>query len=139
MMCISFCGENNQDVSTTNIWQLAKMGLLRGNQTYFIVNSKVLHIFAFNNYVIGEMKTAKKVFLNISQRQNEFEVVFDDGSCSPFFIASSLIVLGIIPEESIRKDLLLKVWKEGQDGKSILALTLPLIMRKVSHIPYCKR
>ena len=139
MIEIRFSGENNQEVSSTNIWELAKQGSFGDSFIQCNINSRILHVFVWKHSVLMEIQTGKNAVMNFNPKAMDFEIVFEDGTHSPFFIYSKIGGINFLPTQQKIEDLVLKVWMQDSNGKPFNVHKIPLMIRKVSKIPYIDR
>ena len=71
------------------------------------------------------------------QRAEAIEILFEDGSDSPYVIQIGTEQIDRLPADELRDDLTLTVWTCKQD-RPHKALELPCYFRRVERIPWMK-
>jgi hypothetical protein len=113
-------GNNGQDIASTNYWssEQALAGLC-----FASTNAGAIRLLVpkATEFALSEMRTGKKITIerSLSHDKRCVDIVFEDGTDSPFFLTISKKQFDLLPGPQVRKPF--SVWTENGKQLEFLA------------------
>ena len=136
-----YVSNNGQMVDATNYWASS---LAQNDKVFFSVNQRCVRLLLPAVEFLDDGVYAKTRYVIISrgiiQDMDAYEVLFEDGSSSPFAIHTVATQWDrlIARTDDGRKDLCFHVYHQGADGKPELLHKWPARFRVVGRLPYLR-